>query len=80
MNVPVDPSAGFEGGVVPREEPAADERGEEEHGVIGYEGDGHFVDVQGECVEVVFLGPGGDEVLEGTVWGEEGVAHCGVLP
>ena len=79
MNVPVDPSARFEGGVVPWEEPGTDERREKEHGMVGYEGDKHFVDVQREAIEVVFLGPGGNEVLEGTVWGEEGVAHCGVL-
>lgn len=79
MNVPVDPSAGFERGIMPREEPCADERGEQEHGMVGNEGNEHFVDVQGECVEAVFLRPGGDEVLEGTVGGEEGVVHCGVL-
>lgn len=78
MNVPVDPSAGFEGGVVPREEPCADGWREEEDDVVGNEGDKHLVDMQGEGVEVVFLGPGGDEVLEGTVGGE-GVAHCCIV-
>jgi len=43
VNVPVDPGAGLEAGVVPWEEPGADERGEEEQGVVGYKGDEHFV-------------------------------------
>ena len=45
MNVPVNPSAGFKCGVVPRKEPRADAWGEEEYGMVGYEGDNYFMNM-----------------------------------
>lgn len=77
MHVPVDSSAGFKGGVVSREKPCADEWREKKYGVVCYEGDEHFMDVEGESVEIEFLGPRGDQLLERAVGREEGVVHNG---